>query len=85
MTASNAPLPDDIAELSFEDALKRLEEIVAQLEGGNVPLEKSIEIYTRGDLLRKHCEGLLKSAETKVEKIVVRNGEATDTEPLDVD
>jgi len=85
MTASEAPLPVDIAELSCEDALKRLEEIVAQLEGGNVPLEKSIEIYTRGDLLRKHCEGLLKSAETKVEKIVVRNGEAADTEPLDVD
>jgi exodeoxyribonuclease VII small subunit len=85
MTASEAPLPDDIAQFSFEAALKKLEEIVEQLEGGNVPLEKSIEMYTRGDALRKHCEGLLKSAEAKVEKIVVKNGEAAAAEPLDVD
>ena len=85
MTSRVAPIPDEITELSFEDALKRLEEIVEQLEGGNVPLEKSIDMYTRGDALRKHCEGLLKSAEAKVEKIVVKDGEATGTEPLDTE
>ena len=84
MTSRVAPVPGDIAELSFEEALKKLEEIVEQLEGGNVPLEKSIEMYTRGDALRRHCENLLKSAEAKVEKIVVKDGEAADTEPLDV-
>jgi len=84
MTSRVAPIPEDIAELSFEEALKKLEEIVEQLEGGNVPLEKSIEMYTRGDALRSHCESLLKSAEAKVEKIVVKDGEAADTEPLDV-
>ena len=85
MTSRVAPIPDEITELSFEDALKRLEEIVEQLEGGNVPLEKSIEMYTRGDALRKHCEGLLKTAEAKVEKIVVKDGEAAGTEPLDTE
>jgi exodeoxyribonuclease VII small subunit len=85
MTSRAAPTPADIAGLSFEDALKKLEEIVEQLEGGSVPLEKSIEMYERGDALRKHCEGLLKSAEAKVEKIVVKNGEAAGTESLDVE
>lgn len=101
MTASDAPKSDeakpdsselsstkapDLSGLSFEQALKKLEGIVERLEAGNVPLEESIEIYTEGDALRKHCEGLLKSAEAKVEKIVVgKNGEAEATEPLDVD
>ncbi len=91
MTQANAPdggTPDsagpDLAELSFEDALDKLETIVRQLEDGNVPLEKSIEMYTRGDALRQHCESLLKSAEAKVEKIIVdKTGGAGGTEPLD--
>lgn len=91
MTQANAPdgsTPDsagpDLAELSFEDALDKLETIVRQLEDGNVPLEKSIEMYTRGDALRQHCESLLKSAEAKVEKIIVdKTGAAGGTEPLD--
>ena len=85
MSASKVPTPAELSDLSFEDALKKLEEIVERLEAGNVPLEESIEIYTKGDALRKHCESLLKSAEAKVEKIVVgKNGEAEGTEPLDV-
>lgn len=87
MTASDAPtLPADISGLSFEQALAALEKIVERLESGNVPLEESIAIYERGDALRKHCETLLKTAEAKVEKIVVgRNGQVAGTEPLDVD
>lgn len=61
----------DIPKMSFEDALSELERIVQQLEGGDVPLEDSIVIYERGDALRKHCEKKLKSAELKVEKIVL--------------
>lgn len=76
----------DVSSLSFEDALRQLETIVQQLEQGNVPLEKSIEIYTRGEVLRRHCDNLLKVAETKVEKIRRdQNGAATGTEPLDVE
>jgi len=59
-----------IAELTFEQALAALEQVVSQLEGGQVPLEQSIALYERGDALKKHCEAKLGEAELKVEKIV---------------
>ena len=84
MTAKEAP--KDIAALSFEDALAQLEKIVAQLESGNAPLEKSIELYERGNALKAHCETRLKAAEAKVEKIALSaSGEATGTTPLDIE
>ncbi|WP_455479691.1 exodeoxyribonuclease VII small subunit [Bartonella sp. B23] len=64
----------DISALSFEEALKQLEVIVENLERGDVPLEKSIDIYERGESLKKHCEKLLKVAEAKVEKIQLSEG-----------
>ena len=74
----------DVAALSFEQALKELEGIVARLEQGSVPLEESIAIYERGDALRRHCDGLLKAAEAKVEKIrVATDGKADGVVPLD--
>ncbi len=60
-----------IESLSFEDALAELEQIVQQLESGDVALEQSIEMYTRGAALKKHCEDKLKAARLKVEKIVL--------------
>ena len=76
----------DVTDLSFEQALKELEGIVARLEQGSVPLEESIAIYERGDALRSHCDRLLKAAEAKVEKIRLGgDGSAQGTEPLDVD
>jgi exodeoxyribonuclease VII small subunit len=75
----------DIAKLSFEAALAELEGIVADLEKGQVPLETSIELYERGELLKKHCEAQLKSAEARIEKITLgADGSAKGTEPLDV-
>ncbi|MEQ9316541.1 MAG: exodeoxyribonuclease VII small subunit [Henriciella sp.] len=59
-----------IEKLSFEEALKELEDIVRRLEGGDVELEKSIEIYERGAKLKAHCEARLKAAELKIEQIV---------------
>ena len=73
----------DVNTLSFETALKELEEIVAKLERGDVPLEESIAIYERGEALKSHCEALLKQAEARIEKITLKNGAATGTEPLD--
>ena len=75
----------DIAKLSFEAALAELEGIVSDLAKGQVPLEKSIELYERGELLKKHCEAQLKSAEARIEKITLgADGAAKGTEPLDV-
>jgi len=60
---------DAIAELSFEDALKRLEEIVRRLESGEESLEGSISLYQEGDRLRSQCEQRLKSAQAKIDQI----------------
>lgn len=75
---------DDIAAMSFEQALAALERIVDDLERGDVPLDQSIRIYERGEALKVHCEKLLKAAEDKVEKIrLSREGKPVGTEPLD--
>ncbi len=75
---------DDVSSLTFEQALEKLETIVAKLERGDVALEDSIRIYEEGEALKKHCAKLLNSAEDKVEKIRVgADGTAKGTEPLD--
>ncbi|MCB1379629.1 MAG: exodeoxyribonuclease VII small subunit [Alphaproteobacteria bacterium] len=77
---------DDIANLSFEKALAQLEEIVTRLESGKADLEQSITIYERGEALKKHCEKLLKDAEARIEKIILKpDGTPAGTEPLDVE
>lgn len=77
------PKPKPVEGLSFEEALAELEKIVAGLEGGTVPLEESIAMYERGEALRAHCDGLLKKAEARIEKITASEGTATGTEPFD--
>ncbi len=57
--------------MTFERALKELEGIVSRLERGDVELEESIAIYERGEVLRDHCDRLLRQAEAKVEKITL--------------
>ena len=77
---------EDVRAMSFEQALEALERIVDDLEKGDVPLEKSIAIYERGEALKRHCDKLLKAAEAKVEKIrLSRDGQPTGVEPLDPD
>ncbi len=77
------PAPD-VSALSFEQAVEELEKIVAALERGDVPLDRSIEIYERGEALKKHCEMLLSAAENRIEKIRLdRAGKPQGTEPLD--
>lgn len=66
-----AKKPDDIAALSFEKAIAELEDIVRKLESGEAELEASIALYERGAALKAHCEAKLKSAQEKIEKIVV--------------
>ena len=61
----------DITKLSFEDALKELENIVRGLESGETSLDHSIQAYERGAALRKHCEAKLSEAKARVEKITL--------------
>lgn len=76
----------DIQEMSFERALKELEQIVSRLERGDVELEESIQIYERGEALREHCGARLRQAEAKVEKLKVgSDGKPVGSEPLDRD
>lgn len=61
----------DVSKMTFEAALSELESIITKLEGGEVALEESIDLYERGAKLRAHCETKLKSAREKIEKIVL--------------
>ena len=77
---------EDIAGLSFEQALSELDGIVEKLEAGAVSLEDSINIYTRGSSLKLHCENKLKDAQAKIEKITLSDkGTPAGTEPLDAE
>ena len=72
-----------VGELSFEAALAELEQVVAQLESGNVPLEKSIALYARGAELKGHCEDKLKAAEARVAEIT-QGPEGVRARPVDI-
>ena len=60
---------DEIKELKFEEGLKKLEELVTQLDDGNLSLKESISYYEIGIKLKSHCEKLLKTAELKILKV----------------
>ena len=72
-----------IQEMSFEAALGELEGIVQKLERGDAKLEESIAIYQRGAALKAHCEGKLRDAQMKAEKIVLGSDGSVGVEPLD--
>jgi len=74
-----------ITDLSFEQALSELEAIVSRLERGDAPLEESIDIYERGARLKKYCEDKLKSAQLKVDKIVLGADGSVSTASFDED
>lgn len=65
----------------FEKALSELEQIVQKLESGAVDLEESIALYERGAALKAYCEAKLKSAQERIEKIVVSDTGAVRAEP----
>ena len=77
--------PTQQEEVSFEDALKRLEEIVRTLEKGEAPLDRSIELYQEGDKLKRHCEARLKAAQARIEQIAFgSDGKPAGAKPFDV-
>ena len=71
--------------MNFETALKSLEEIVNQLDSGEIDLDKAVEAYERGTKLKEHCEKKLKEAQLRIEKIEVdKDGDLT-TKSLDTE
>ena len=64
--------------VSFEDNLKELEEIVEKLEKGDVPLDNAIEEFKKAMDLVKSCDDKLKDAQDTIAKIVNENGEIVD-------
>ena len=62
-------------ELSFEEAMKQLEEIVEKLEEGDVPIEKAINYYQDGMKLSKLCSDKLATVHKQMEQIVNEQGE----------
>lgn len=66
----------DIKEMSFEQAMTELEQIVKNMEQGRDELEIAIERYMRGIALKKHCEQKLAKAKMQVEEIIISDNQA---------
>lgn len=61
-------------QLSFEEAFSKLEDMVEQLEDGNIPLEEMVDAYEKGTSLLRQCQKRLTEAETRIEQIRRENG-----------
>lgn len=72
-----------VSEMTFEEAMAALEQVVGQLERGDVALDASIALYERGAQLKAHCAEKLKAAEAKVEMIRAQEGRAVGTSPAE--
>jgi exodeoxyribonuclease VII small subunit len=59
---------------SFENSLGELEKIVAELEGGDLPLERSLELFERGITLSESCRKQIEQAETRIEILTRKEG-----------
>ncbi|MGD8621377.1 MAG: exodeoxyribonuclease VII small subunit [Anaerolineales bacterium] len=59
-----------VAELSYEEAFEELQTVVEALESGELPLEKSLALFERGQALSEHCSNLLEEAELKLKELV---------------
>lgn len=68
--ADEAQAVPEIATLTFDAALVELEQTVAELEAGGLPLERTIALYERGVALEQRCERLLADAELRVKRLV---------------
>ena len=86
MSDTTQDIAGDTANLNFEDALRRLEDIVRKLESGDVPLDQSITLYEQGEKLRGLCQKRLEDAQAKIEKITLdRSGRAQGTTAFDAE
>lgn len=71
------------AEKSFEASLAELEGIVEQLEAGDLPLERSLELFEQGVRLSRECQKRLETAERKVEVLIKGSNGAYEAEAFE--
>ena len=76
-------IKDGIENLSFEESLKALEEIVEELDSGSIDLDKAVSAYEKGAQLKLHCEKKLKAAKLRIEKIEVSSNEEISKKIID--
>ncbi len=72
-----------ISAMSFEEAMKELENIVKDIESGSSSLEKTINDYEYGNNLRLHCEARLKESQMRVDKIIKKENEEIEFESFE--
>ena len=80
---SDNSIPPEVKKMSFETALKELEEIVRTLEGGECDLDHAITSYSRGALLKRHCEDKLKDAKSRIDKVMIDGDGNHSTTPFE--
>ncbi len=68
-------MQQDINKISFEDALKELEEISEKISSGQGNLDAMVEMFERGNKLKDYCREKLENAEMKIEKIIKKDTE----------
>ena len=71
-----------MTDLTFEDSLARLEQIVSQLETGNLPLEESLRVFEEGVTLARRCARYLEEAEKRIEILTKDEAGALGTQPF---
>ena len=71
-----------MSDLKFEDSLGRLEQIVSQLEAGNLPLEESLKVFEEGIALARGCAKYLEEAEKRIEILTRDDQGALGTKPF---
>jgi exodeoxyribonuclease VII small subunit len=74
-----------MSDLKFEDCLTRLEQIVAALETGNLPLEESLKVFEEGVQLSRHCAKYLDEAERRVELLLKDEAGLLRTQPFAIE
>ena len=79
-------MTQEINNLTFEEAMEELENVVRQLESGKIKLDEAVAVYERGIKLKNFCEEKLKSAKSKIDKLVIgKDGSIIGKEDFDND
>ncbi|HXF90530.1 MAG TPA: exodeoxyribonuclease VII small subunit [Candidatus Nitrosotenuis sp.] len=75
----------EVQQLSFEEAMQELEQLVRRLEEGRLPLEEALSAYERGMHLKSHCDTKLRAAKLRVDQVIMGEGNEITFQPLEID